>query len=347
LSQSDLEAALDFLGEAEAVSGPDPLPSELLDRLRELIPCEGVFYEELDHAGEQVVAYEACSRGREIDGSQPEAELPPSFWPLMHQHPICSHQTRTGDLSAHKLSDFVTLRQWHRLELYTDYFRPYGVEHRLVVGLPAAPSHTKTVFFDRNGKRDFSERDRLLLNRLRPHLMALDNAARERRLAAALRHQHETRGLVVVQPSGNVEFATPAASRLFSRFFGATSDTGLPEPVRAWLCDTAFRRNRDGLPPPSTTPLCVIRGDRRLTVRRVGRTLLLDEEIVTLTNRERQIVDLLAEGRSNAEIAERLTIAPTTVRKHLENIYAKLDVRNRTAAVATASLGADHRDTGR
>jgi DNA-binding NarL/FixJ family response regulator len=46
-------------------------------------------------------------------------------------------------------------------------------------------------------------------------------------------------------------------------------------------------------------------------------------------------VDALADGCSNAEIAERLTIAPTTVRKQLENIYAKLGVRNRTAAIAT------------
>ena len=63
--------------------------------------------------------------------------------------------------------------------------------------------------------------------------------------------------------------------------------------------------------------------------------------MATLTEREREIVDQLAEGRSNAEIAERLTIARTTVRKHLENIYAKLGVRTRTAAVAAARLDVD------
>jgi ATP/maltotriose-dependent transcriptional regulator MalT len=75
-------------------------------------------------------------------------------------------------------------------------------------------------------------------------------------------------------------------------------------------------------------------GVRRLTVRRAGHALLLDEEIATLTRREREIVDQLAAGCSNNEIADRLTIAPTTVRKHLENIYAKLGVTTRTAAVA-------------
>jgi ATP/maltotriose-dependent transcriptional regulator MalT len=55
-----------------------------------------------------------------------------------------------------------------------------------------------------------------------------------------------------------------------------------------------------------------------------------------LTRREREVMEFLAEGHSNAEIASALWIAPTTVRKHLENIYAKLGVRTRTAAVARA-----------
>ena len=54
-----------------------------------------------------------------------------------------------------------------------------------------------------------------------------------------------------------------------------------------------------------------------------------------LTEREREILDLVAAGKTNAEIAEAIWIAPGTVRKHLENIYEKLGVHSRTAAVAT------------
>jgi DNA-binding CsgD family transcriptional regulator len=43
---------------------------------------------------------------------------------------------------------------------------------------------------------------------------------------------------------------------------------------------------------------------------------------------------LVAQGNTNREIAESLWIAPTTVRRHLENIYDKLGVRTRTAAAA-------------
>jgi DNA-binding CsgD family transcriptional regulator len=53
-----------------------------------------------------------------------------------------------------------------------------------------------------------------------------------------------------------------------------------------------------------------------------------------LTRRERQVLDLVATGRSNAAIAHRLAISAETVRKHLENVYLKLDVNSRTEALA-------------
>jgi DNA-binding CsgD family transcriptional regulator len=53
-----------------------------------------------------------------------------------------------------------------------------------------------------------------------------------------------------------------------------------------------------------------------------------------LSPREGEVLDLVAGGASNAEIAQRLWVSPATVKKHLENVYAKLTVRSRTAALA-------------
>ena len=52
-----------------------------------------------------------------------------------------------------------------------------------------------------------------------------------------------------------------------------------------------------------------------------------------LSKREREILVLVAQGCTNLEIGERLSIARTTVRTHLENIYDKLCVHDRTEAV--------------
>jgi RNA polymerase sigma factor (sigma-70 family) len=52
-----------------------------------------------------------------------------------------------------------------------------------------------------------------------------------------------------------------------------------------------------------------------------------------LTPREREILGLVAEGMTNAEVARILWISPGTVRKHLENAYEKLGVRTRAGAV--------------
>ena len=55
-----------------------------------------------------------------------------------------------------------------------------------------------------------------------------------------------------------------------------------------------------------------------------------------LTNREQQILELIAAGLKNHEIAEALAISSETVKKHTSSIYGKLDVRGRVEAVARA-----------
>lgn len=56
-------------------------------------------------------------------------------------------------------------------------------------------------------------------------------------------------------------------------------------------------------------------------------------EIQSLTPRERQTLDLLAQGKLNKEVADALDISPGTVRKHIQNIYEKLHVNTRVEAV--------------
>jgi len=55
-----------------------------------------------------------------------------------------------------------------------------------------------------------------------------------------------------------------------------------------------------------------------------------------LTRRETQMLDFLAKGKSNKEIARDLGLSPNTIKTHLANLYEKLGVRNRTQAVSEA-----------
>jgi DNA-binding CsgD family transcriptional regulator len=56
----------------------------------------------------------------------------------------------------------------------------------------------------------------------------------------------------------------------------------------------------------------------------------------SLTPRELEVVALAAEGHSGPELAQELVLSPATVNTHLKNIYRKLEVRTRAAAVAKA-----------
>jgi two-component system nitrate/nitrite response regulator NarL len=59
-------------------------------------------------------------------------------------------------------------------------------------------------------------------------------------------------------------------------------------------------------------------------------------ELSSLTRRELEMLALLADGLSNADIGARLFVSPETVKAHLRNLFGKLGVSDRTAAVAAA-----------
>jgi DNA-binding CsgD family transcriptional regulator len=63
---------------------------------------------------------------------------------------------------------------------------------------------------------------------------------------------------------------------------------------------------------------------------------------VSLTDRQREIIELVAQGRGNDEIAQRLHLSVRTVERHLSNIYARLSVNGRAARAAAAVAAQRH-----
>jgi DNA-binding NarL/FixJ family response regulator len=75
---------------------------------------------------------------------------------------------------------------------------------------------------------------------------------------------------------------------------------------------------------------------RRAAARITTATRKQPNKLIELTEREEEVSALLAEGHTNNEIADNLHVTERTVRFHLRNIYDKLDVNSRAAAISWA-----------
>jgi DNA-binding NarL/FixJ family response regulator len=181
-----------------------------------------------------------------------------------------------------------------------------------------------------------------MLARIKVHLA---NARLTQSARAAL--DVSGRYLFAVDHRGRIIWATPQAEKL-ARARGADGKFELPEPWLDWL-DQMHR----GLAESKSPPAASFR-DEKLRLQYMGRLganeflLRLARDTSSdspaefskelgLTSREGEVLSWLSKGKTNRDIAQILGLSPRTVDKHLEQIYAKLGVENRTAAAAVAT----------
>ena len=107
-----------------------------------------------------------------------------------------------------------------------------------------------------------------------------------------------------------------------------TKDVPADELVRAVKAVAAG----DALLSPSVTRQLLDRVGRRLPAAIDARP----ETLAELTEREREVLELLARGMSNAEIAKALVVGEATVKTHVSNVLMKLGLRDRVQAVVLA-----------
>jgi len=328
LTNGDAERLLRFVAEAQSLSSDEPFTPELLVELGRVIEADWVMYHEDDYARGRQLLY--VLRPGDVDEDEDE-DITEDDWDLMNEHPICRRWRKDGRFSALRLSDVITRREFHQSRFYAEFFAPAGMEYELKARLPSPSWHGKTFAFYRKEGRDFAVRDRLALQILTPHFSRLWHEARTRRLLANVlveldrANEHGSRGVIFFGPDGEAEFISPPVHRLLRDFFPPAPPDRLPAALADWL--------EDG----GSQSLLRRRGDRRLVIERAADSLILEERVeeIPLTARERDVLLWVARGKTNAEIAETIWIAPGTVRKHLENVYEKLGVHSRTAAVAT------------
>lgn len=161
-------------------------------------------------------------------------------------------------------------------------------------------------------------------------------------LGTKQRRKKRRRAILLSDHDGKIQFVDPTARRWLKEFFGRRKSKTLPRKVYRWLSDRKDTK--------SAVSLVAKKGNTQLHLRRhdsfteYSTVLLLElikgkseersRRLHKLTRREREVLSWIARGKSNPEIAAILGISAATVSKHLERIYPKLGVENRTAAAS-------------
>jgi DNA-binding CsgD family transcriptional regulator len=235
---AELRTMLRIVNAPDDAADGEPLPRSVLVALSQLFGADAVFFMRLDVEQRETPLYQQYDQLSDVDDADVPSDV---FWSNYWTEPFCSYPDRTGDLaSVTKASDFATMTAQRRTELWSDYFRLFGVHREMLLCLPSPRRRTLRLILARGPGSDFSERDRGLLTLLRPHL------------------------------------------------------------------DARFREWQHS------------------------------RQSVALTPRQRELLTLVAAGRTNGQIARQLGISEGTVRTHMENIFQRLRVTSRAAAVVQA-----------
>ncbi|MFY1698856.1 MULTISPECIES: response regulator transcription factor [unclassified Solwaraspora] len=310
--------------------------------IRELIPALSVSYNELNPLAGRAFAL--------IDpdpGPGWFRRYQPPFEAYMMDNPLVRHALTTGDTRVLGWGD-DGLGTVHGTTLDREFYQPNGIRSQLAVVLPAPPG-VLVAFGVNRGAEGFDPAERRIFALLRPHLVHAYRAVQLRADSAMLGSTLGAQGWVVVlvDDDGRVTTSSPGAVPSAARYGLDVADgTLLPDgplaAVRAVLTgyDPATPATRSA-PLPVTGPAGTL--EAVVVPSAVGPHVVLLRPrpdgpqrlaAVGLTPRQCQVAVELAAGATGEQIARQLGIAPATVRKHLEAVFARLGVRHRAAAVA-------------
>ena len=312
----------------------DRFPRHVFEAVRRLVPCDCFSYNEFGPNGALNLSH--CEPALPAAAAEFILAIGPDF---SKEHPTVSYVARTAAPEPFKITDFTSQRQWRQTRLYSEIYQPARCEYQMAFAAPFADGQL-ALAFNCSG-RDYSDDDRQMLELLRPHLMqAHANAQLFTRVTRTMR---ATGGAFLsAAADGSIGYATTEALRFLERYFGVREPGLLPLRLQHWL-----------LKPASGSiagPLVVDADDACLQITLVSRerdgtcNLLLEEKrdsasvkrliALGLTPREAEVLIWVARGKTTGEIATILASTAGTVSKHLEHIYQKLGVENRTSAAA-------------
>lgn len=329
---------LELLGGLYDLCDLDAFPVRAMAAAGKLIDCELTSYNVINLTRARA-AYSVTPP--EVSNA---AAVEQSYQAHIGAHPLVVHYRRTGDGSPMRISDVVGDTAFRRTPIYNDFFRLIGMDRQLAFSLPSGRGQVVALALDRP-RHDFSERDRKLASLLRVHLIrAYDNALAVSRMMGTPSGEGRTEADIVIDRDGRVTVVRDAAAGLAARYLRERPRVGtVPEELRDWIAHQRLLLDDDRCVTEPLRPLIIPGEDGELVVRLMTRPgggylasveeTAREERSEALSDRQNQVLGLVAEGRTDKEIASQLQLSVRTVQKHLERAYRSLGVTTRTAAV--------------
>lgn len=341
LEEHDTAAVLALVEALATAQTIDEYAVVAMKGISSLIPCIDASFNEMNPSAKRV-SWMAIPENDLMD------HYVSLFGDLMMQNPLVRYFHETEDTRAMMWSDLAPLDRIRETELHQEMFRHLGVDSQMALVLPTPPGII-TGFAVNTDAGGFTERDRAVLNTLRPHLAHYYRVIQLRNELSGVGRGGRHRGwtAALADADGVVQAVSEDAHQL-SDESGVTVAEGepLPDPLRSSFTagihaydpalpavlsrSTRISEEANGVagwhvPGPVAPHVVIVQSDVDAGARRL--------QAAGLSPRQVDVALQLAEGGTNAVIAERLGIAEGTLRKHLERIYRALDVNDRASAI--------------
>ncbi len=316
---------LDLVGDAAMV------PHGVLDVLDRHIPSLESRLQIIDLDRESIQVW----RRPELD--MVDRALDPAAMRLLFTHPLFEHFRENHSFDPMRWSDVVDVDEFVATDLYQAYYAEDGISDQLAARLDAPFGLLIMITLTRKDAT-FTDEERETLRMVRK---TIDHVVRQARLG--IRHEATITALagrnwngVVVDDFGTVR----------STYMGKIEGTEVGKPLPSELMRTF---NDWHASPRPRHVLCSggIEGSVRIGEIGIGENLVMYRpptdakhnflRELGLTKRQADTAVALHGGGTNYQIARQLGISESTVKKHLERVYALLNVDNRAAAVGTIS----------
>ncbi|HEY0256324.1 MAG TPA: helix-turn-helix transcriptional regulator [Candidatus Methylacidiphilales bacterium] len=266
-----------------------------------------------------------------------------------HEHPGVRHVADGARVPVLHLSDLISQSKLHKLDLYQTVLAPVNAQDQISFNLRGAAASILGVTIGLPKKVTDSERN--LAGLMVHHLaQAQRNASLVSGNDSGSFLEREFRYEIEIPRGDSVRIRESEAQKLIELFFGGRKSIPWrpPEELLLWIESRRRYLSRPGTSWRRLEPLILMneRGTLHVNFSRTSDSqseiLFLNAKLKSsfvrghprqLTLREQQVVNWIVEGKSNSEIATILSITTATVKKHVENVFSKLGVENRSALI--------------